>query len=104
MMDEKLPLIIENWSLLYKPSEVDDNGPALSDCYIEGQIWNHPKIEDGATIKTDKIKNIVDNRVTTEDGSVFYLMEPEKEYGNFLKEHDGPTIVNLDTIRKSGLN
>ena len=74
---------IENWS-------ITGNGPYIAPeqrhQQIAGEVFGHPKIEDGKFIRTSDIEKIDGSKVTTYSGSVYTLGEPKEEYVTWCQE------------------
>lgn len=80
---ERPKLRLTNWSLLQRGGD-GYTAPELCDWYLQGNVYGHPKIEDGTFVTTSRITNVVNKGkkriITTRSGSVYCLsMEEAKK-------------------------
>lgn len=77
-------LVLENWKLIRNKNP--NIPPETQKCTVIGEIYNHPKINDGQIVKTTNVKDLNEelNFVTTHD-SIYELGSKHPEYENWLK-------------------
>jgi hypothetical protein len=75
---------LENWSLGNAPDDMY-YAPEVRKVRLSGDVYNHPRFEDGKKVTTSSVKEVNGKVITTSSGSVYELGEPEKEYLDYLK-------------------
>ena len=85
---------LKNWSVT---SDVNPNfvAPEMMHFYLQGDVYGHPRFEDGAPVTTSRIIEINDKgdykEAITRSGSVYELykedvdVDAEKEYPNYYE-------------------
>lgn len=76
---------LENWSVCgggnpYYPPEATKK-------YLKGDVYGHPRCEDGKNVTTSHIVNIDGNKVTTSSGTVYELGKPDCEFIKWCVEY-----------------
>ncbi len=76
---------IENWSVVES-----DDPYAAPECQVRrlaGEVFGHPRFEDGTKITTSRMKRVDGNQVTTGSGSVYTLGAPAASFVEWCHEH-----------------
>ncbi len=80
---------IEGWALVY-----GNDDPYMPPEYrgrcLKGEVYGHPRRDDGETIRTSRIVSVDGLRVMTSSGSLYVLGEPRQDYLDWLREHNLP--------------
>jgi hypothetical protein len=61
--------------------------PELGRNYLQGDVFGHPRHEDGKNVTTSRISKVKGRLVKTRSGSVYRLGRIKPEYRKFLKEN-----------------
>lgn len=99
-MKEDKVVNIENWSI----QEKDNNpfmAPELRSKMLCGNVYNHPRIEDGKYVHTSSIQNSADldltNGTVKTMNTTYQLGKIDEKYLEYCEEHN---IKDLELIRK----
>jgi hypothetical protein len=55
---------------------------------LRGRVYNHSHIPDGIYVRTTPIKNIEGNKITTQNGSIYELGEPDEKYIQWCRDNN----------------
>lgn len=86
-------MVLKNWSVTSR--NYDYMAPELTSFYLLGNVYGHPRFNDGCPIVTSKIIEIIDKgdykEIITESGSIYELHkedvneEAEKQHPNYYE-------------------
>lgn len=77
---------LENWHVV--ASNDPDASPECQARKLTGEVFGHPRFEDGTQISTSRIEKIDGNRVTTKSGSVYTLGAPAGDSNTAVNQED----------------
>lgn len=77
---------IENWFVCFKDGQDVYEPPEMRRQYLSGNIFGHPRHEDGKHVRTSHIVAWVDDKVTTASGTEYQLGKPCEEYAAWCRE------------------
>lgn len=77
-----MPVLLDKWAVIKDPYEAPEIPFRLS-----GVPTGHPRKPDGKRIKTSRVSKIIGREVTTESGTIYYLMEPSERYREWLTDN-----------------
>jgi hypothetical protein len=70
---------LENWSVVF--SETDPYlAPELQKIALHGNVYGHPRFDDGSSVTTSTIKELRGELIITNSGSEYELGEVDPEY------------------------
>jgi len=76
---------IENWEIVYSPPN-PYTAPECCPPYLYGQVYGHPRFEDGKFISTSMIVDAYGNHVKTKN-TEYVLGKPSDKYAEWCKKH-----------------
>lgn len=87
---------LENWSVL-----VDHDGPNR---YLKGVVSGHPRLPDGAEIRSTSIQGRRETRIVTLSGSEYELGTPDPQYLRFFPNALSHVLEGLpEMLKPTGL-
>ena len=77
-----IPIRIENWAIvIYDASGSGYTPPEFHSRKIVGNVYGHPKFENGDIITTSRIIEVINShKIRTISGSIYELGEPDEKY------------------------
>lgn len=81
-------ITIENWSVVSSPSNTPYTAPECRKSCLHGNVYNHPKFEDGFEVTTSDIKKVSGRVVSTRSGSLYYLGNVSEDYEKRFPAYD----------------
>jgi hypothetical protein len=78
-------MLLENWSVSSAPVGPYD-APEMAYHQLSGNVFGHPRFDEGKRIRTSDIKSVNGREVVTRSGSVYTLGEPHVEYVHWCRE------------------
>ena len=71
---------LEQWTYQRRPIEAMYCAPEQIHFILTGDVYDHPKFEDGRYIETSTVVEIRTGTITTESGSVYTLGDVDPDY------------------------
>ena len=78
---------IRNWSVV--GSGTPYTAPELMTPRLSGNVYGHPRFDDGCNVVTSRIESVDGRKVTTLN-TTYLLGEPSEEYMNFCEKIGKP--------------
>lgn len=81
-------IILKNWFVCSKGGGAENPyfPEIMQPHYLSGEVYGHPRFEDGKFVTTSRIVKVEGRQLTTKSGSVYYLEEPHPEYLEWMKD------------------
>jgi hypothetical protein len=72
-------MILKNWSLIVRYKDPYSPPEEWTTC-LHGNVYEHPRFDDGKEITTSSIEGKVGDKVKTHSGSLYELQDIDPEY------------------------
>ncbi len=89
---------LENWSVVTDRVNAY-NPPEAWVQRLAGEVYDHPKQEDGKRVETSIIVTSEGRRVTTRSGTVYELGKPDPQYVVWLRHELGREIDPANPVK-----
>lgn len=90
-------IILENWSTVSGGDEY--TAPECRTLNLHGEVYGHPRFEDGKVIVSSEISKINCRFVTTRSGSLYWLGKPDPNFVKWCEENGGHVPTQMEPIK-----
>ena len=89
--------VLDNWSTIFASND-PFLAPELNQMALQGNVYNHPRFDDGEFVTTSPIVDVdKNNNIITESGSIYQLYQADEKYA---KKFPVPFLRLIDQIRR----